>query len=134
MDWHWPLRVQPIYVRLRVTCKSRIDPDSYLHGRDNWSPVKRVVRYDESFVAELQEFVAVREHSPPLWLELTARSNTEALGHAQIIRLKSPCPAGRGHCMKASKLVSILTDLHLWVPVVVLILGIALLMSLKVSQ
>jgi hypothetical protein len=36
--------------------------------------------------------------------------------------------------MKGSKLVSILTDLHLWVPVVVLILGIALLMSLKVSQ
>ena len=33
--------------------------------------------------------------------------------------------------MKASTLVSILTDLHLWVPVVVLILGIAFLMSLR---
>jgi hypothetical protein len=33
--------------------------------------------------------------------------------------------------MKSSMLVSILTDLHLWVPVVVLILGIALLMSLR---
>ena len=33
--------------------------------------------------------------------------------------------------MKSSMLVSILTDLHLWVPVVVLILGLALLMSLR---
>lgn len=33
--------------------------------------------------------------------------------------------------MKSSTLVSILTDVHLWVPVVVLILGIAILMSLK---
>jgi hypothetical protein len=33
--------------------------------------------------------------------------------------------------MKPSTLVSILTDLHLGVPVVVLILGIALLMSLR---
>ena len=33
--------------------------------------------------------------------------------------------------MKESLLVSILTDVHLWVPVVVLILGIALLMSLR---
>ena len=33
--------------------------------------------------------------------------------------------------MKASPLVSILGDLHLWVPVVMLILGIALLMSLR---
>jgi hypothetical protein len=33
--------------------------------------------------------------------------------------------------MKPSTLVSILTDLHLWVPVVVLILGIAFLMNLR---
>ena len=33
--------------------------------------------------------------------------------------------------MKPSPLVTILTDVHLWVPVVVLILGIALLMSLR---
>ncbi|HEV2134909.1 MAG TPA: translocated intimin receptor Tir [Terracidiphilus sp.] len=33
--------------------------------------------------------------------------------------------------MKSSAFVSILTDVHLWVPVVVLILGIALLMSLR---
>lgn len=33
--------------------------------------------------------------------------------------------------MKSSHFVSILTDVHLWVPVVVLILGIALLMSLR---
>jgi hypothetical protein len=33
--------------------------------------------------------------------------------------------------MKPSALVAILTDVHLWVPVVVLILGIALLMSLR---
>ncbi len=33
--------------------------------------------------------------------------------------------------MKRSKLVSILTDMHLWVPVGVLILGIILLMSLR---
>jgi hypothetical protein len=33
--------------------------------------------------------------------------------------------------MKESLLVSILTDVHLWVPVVVLILGIALLMNLR---
>jgi hypothetical protein len=33
--------------------------------------------------------------------------------------------------MKPSILVSILTDLHLWVPVVVLILGIGLLMTLR---
>jgi hypothetical protein len=33
--------------------------------------------------------------------------------------------------VKQSVLVSILTDLHLWVPIVVLVLGIALLMSLR---
>jgi hypothetical protein len=33
--------------------------------------------------------------------------------------------------MKRSQLVSILTDVHLWVPVGVLILGIILLMSLR---
>ena len=33
--------------------------------------------------------------------------------------------------MKESLLVSILTDVHLWVPVVLLILGIALLMNLR---
>lgn len=33
--------------------------------------------------------------------------------------------------MKRSKLLSILTDVHLWVPVGVLILGIFLLMSLR---
>ncbi|MFZ0337175.1 MAG: translocated intimin receptor Tir [Terracidiphilus sp.] len=33
--------------------------------------------------------------------------------------------------MKRSKLVCVLTDVHLWVPVVVLILGTALLMSLR---
>jgi hypothetical protein len=33
--------------------------------------------------------------------------------------------------MKRSKLISILTDVHLWVPVGVLILGIILLMSLR---
>jgi hypothetical protein len=33
--------------------------------------------------------------------------------------------------MKRSPLVSILTDVHLWVPVGVLILGIILLMSLR---
>jgi hypothetical protein len=33
--------------------------------------------------------------------------------------------------MKRSTLVSILTDVHLWVPVCVLILGIFLLMSLR---
>ena len=33
--------------------------------------------------------------------------------------------------MKRSKLASILTDVHLWVPVGVLILGIILLMSLR---
>ena len=33
--------------------------------------------------------------------------------------------------MKSSTLASILTDVHLWVPVVVLILGIALLMNLR---
>jgi hypothetical protein len=33
--------------------------------------------------------------------------------------------------MKPTTLVSILTDVHLWVPVVVLILGAALLMSLR---
>jgi hypothetical protein len=33
--------------------------------------------------------------------------------------------------MKRSSLVAILTDIHLWVPVVVLILGTALLMTLR---
>ena len=33
--------------------------------------------------------------------------------------------------MKSSSFVSVLTDVHLWVPVVVLILGISLLMSLR---
>ena len=33
--------------------------------------------------------------------------------------------------MKQSTIVSILTDVHLWVPVVVLILGTVLLMSLR---
>jgi hypothetical protein len=33
--------------------------------------------------------------------------------------------------MKPSMLVSIVTDLHLWVPIVVLVMGIALLMSLR---
>ncbi len=33
--------------------------------------------------------------------------------------------------MKRSNFVEILTDVHLWVPVVVLILGIALLMTLR---
>jgi hypothetical protein len=33
--------------------------------------------------------------------------------------------------MKRSRLISILTDMHLWVPVGVLILGIILLMSLR---
>jgi hypothetical protein len=33
--------------------------------------------------------------------------------------------------MKQSKTVAILTDMHLWVPVVVLILGITLLMTLR---
>ena len=33
--------------------------------------------------------------------------------------------------MKSSTLVSILTDVHLWVPIVVLILGTAVLMSLR---
>lgn len=33
--------------------------------------------------------------------------------------------------MKRSPFLSILTDVHLWVPVVVLTLGIALLMSLR---
>jgi len=33
--------------------------------------------------------------------------------------------------MKRSNLMAILTDVHLWVPVVVLILGTALLMSLR---
>jgi hypothetical protein len=64
----------------RGRCKCRIELDSCLHGRDSWTPVKRVVRYDESFVADLQEFVgAVREQSPTPWLELTVRSNAEAI-------------------------------------------------------
>jgi hypothetical protein len=33
--------------------------------------------------------------------------------------------------MKSSKVVAILTDLHLWVPIVALILGICVLMSLR---
>ncbi len=33
--------------------------------------------------------------------------------------------------MKPSPVVSVLTDIHLWVPVVVLILGIVLLMALR---
>jgi hypothetical protein len=33
--------------------------------------------------------------------------------------------------MKQAKLVTILTDVHLWVPVAVLILGTALLMTLR---
>jgi hypothetical protein len=33
--------------------------------------------------------------------------------------------------MKRSMLISILTDAHLWVPVVILILGITLLMTLR---
>lgn len=33
--------------------------------------------------------------------------------------------------MKPTAFVSILTDVHLWVPVVVLVLGFALLMSLR---
>jgi hypothetical protein len=33
--------------------------------------------------------------------------------------------------MKRSRLISILTDVHLWVPVGVLVLGIILLMSLR---
>ena len=33
--------------------------------------------------------------------------------------------------MKRSRLMAILTDVHLWVPVVVLILGTALLMTLR---
>jgi hypothetical protein len=33
--------------------------------------------------------------------------------------------------LKQSKMVCILTDVHLWVPVVVLILGTALLMTLR---
>jgi hypothetical protein len=33
--------------------------------------------------------------------------------------------------MKQSNMVAILTDVHLWVPVVVLILGITLLMTLR---
>jgi hypothetical protein len=33
--------------------------------------------------------------------------------------------------MKRSALIAILTDVHLWVPVVVLILGTALLMTLR---
>jgi hypothetical protein len=33
--------------------------------------------------------------------------------------------------MKRSRLISILTDVHLWVPVGVLVLGIFLLMSLR---
>lgn len=33
--------------------------------------------------------------------------------------------------MKRSKLICVLTDVHLWVPVVVLILGTALLMTLR---
>jgi hypothetical protein len=99
---------------------------------DNSTPAKRVVRYDDSFVAEFQAFVgAVRGQSPTLWLELTAPFQYKGARGAQIRRLKSSCPAGRGHCMKPSTLVAILTDLHLWVPVVVLILGIAFLMSLR---
>lgn len=33
--------------------------------------------------------------------------------------------------MKSSMLVAVLTDVHLWVPIAVLILGTALLMSLR---
>jgi hypothetical protein len=33
--------------------------------------------------------------------------------------------------MKRSSIIAILTDVHLWVPVVVLILGMTLLMSLR---
>jgi len=33
--------------------------------------------------------------------------------------------------MKRSRVVAILTDVHLWVPVVVLVLGITLLMTLR---
>ena len=33
--------------------------------------------------------------------------------------------------MKRSRLIAILTDVHLWVPVVVLVLGTALLMMLR---
>jgi hypothetical protein len=41
---------------------------------------------------------------------------------------QGPLRKSRAQVMKPSTHVSILTDLHLWVPVVVLILGIALLM------
>lgn len=78
-----------------------------------------------------RRFAGVREDSPTLRMELTATFRYEGARGAQILWLMSPCPTGRGHCMKPSTLVSILTDLHLWVPVVVLILGTALLMSLR---
>jgi hypothetical protein len=44
---------------------------------------------------------------------------------------QGPLQSSRALVMKSSILVAILTDLHLWVPVVVLILGLALLMSLR---
>jgi hypothetical protein len=78
----------------------------------------------------LQAFVDA-EGSAILRMELTEKVQYCGARGAQILRLKSPCQAGRGHFMKPSTLASILTDLHLWVPVVVLILGIAFLMNLR---
>ena len=50
---------------------------------------------------------------------------------AETLRSTQPRLHGRDHCMKRSSLIAILTDVHLWVPVAVLILGIALLMTLR---
>jgi hypothetical protein len=64
-----------------IAADARAELTEFIFSRSRQlDPVKRVIRYDESFVAEWQEFVgAVRENPPTLWLELTPRSNPKAL-------------------------------------------------------
>ena len=50
---------------------------------------------------------------------------------AQVVRREAGGEARGGGSLKRSSSMAILTDVHLWVPVVVLMLGTALLMSLR---
>ena len=80
IDWHSPLRFEPIYVRHRGRCKSRIDPDSYLHGRDNWTQESKLFVMMRVLLLDCRRLLPpCASTRQPLWLELMARSNTEAL-------------------------------------------------------
>ena len=91
-------------------------------------------RYTESFAVELEQFTeAVLGGKPTPVTGIDSRMPVVMAIAARKSYRRAPASEidGGGSLKRSKSMVCILTDVHLWVPVVVLILGTALLMTLR---